>query len=165
MSVHWTLKKLFLTFINFNKRKLCMQYILLKNIYNLNKSVKCIILIIFQICLTGSCYTTIAITIERFLAIRLPFFMQRYNIKARHFMFPVVIYGVIYNVPRFFEYEVVYNGCREYPNGSMSSYESDQMENITCDSPYVLSYTEMRQNQVYLSVSIVQLIVIELCTI
>ena len=107
----------------------------------------------FQICLTGSCYTTIAITIERFLAIRLPFFMQRYNIKARHFVIPVFFYAIIYNIPRFFEYRVVYNGCLEFINGTKSTLEIDQYYNVTCENPYALTYTEMRQNQLYLSVS------------
>ena len=111
------------------------------------------ILFIFQICLTGSCYTTIAITVERFLAVRLPFFMQRYNTKARHFMIPVVIYALVYNIPRFFEYRVVYRGCLEFDNGTTSTLEYDKMVNVTCDSPYILDYTDMRRNQVYLSVS------------
>ena len=112
-------------------------------------------LLSFQITLTGSCYTTIAITIERFLAIRTPFFMQRYNIKARHFMIPVSIYALAYNIPRFFEYKVVYNGCLEFPNGTRTTLEIDTLYNITCDSPYVLTYTAMRKNQLYLSVSMV----------
>ena len=44
-----------------------------------------------KITLTGSCYTTIAITIERFLSIRHPFFIQRNNIKARMFIVPVLV--------------------------------------------------------------------------
>ena len=60
----------------------------------------------FQISLTGSCYTTVAITVERFLAVRSPFFIQRHNIKARLFILPVLFYAVLYNIPRFFEFRV-----------------------------------------------------------
>jgi hypothetical protein len=63
--------------------------------------------IIFQITLTGSCYTTIAITIERFLSVGHPFFVQRNNVKARMFVVPVAVYAILYNVPRFFEFKVI----------------------------------------------------------
>jgi hypothetical protein len=79
-----------------------------------------------QISLTGSCYTTIAITIERFLAIRLPFFIQKHNVKARVFIIPIVIYCLVYNSPRFFEYEILYLGCVDFKNGSYSTLAYDQ---------------------------------------
>ncbi len=41
--------------------------------------------------LTASCYTTIAITVERFLSIRHPFIIQKHNIKAKRFIWPVAV--------------------------------------------------------------------------
>ena len=108
---------------------------------------------LFQISLTGSCYTTIAITIERFLAIRLPFFIQKHNVKARVFILPIVIYCLVYNSPRFFEYEILYLGCVDFKNGSYSTLEYDQANNITCEFVYTLDYSEMRKTQLYISVS------------
>jgi hypothetical protein len=107
---------------------------------------------LFQISLTGSCYTTIAITIERFLAIRLPFFIQKHNVKARVFILPIVIYCLVYNSPRFFEYEILYLGCVDFKNGSYSTLEYDQANNITCEFVYTLDYSEMRKTQLYISV-------------
>ena len=63
--------------------------------------------------MTGSCYTTVAITVERFLAVRSPFFIQRHNIKARQFIVPVVLYAVSYNIPRFFEFTVAETPCND----------------------------------------------------
>ena len=107
----------------------------------------------FQISLTGSCYTTISITIERFLAIRLPFFIQKHNVKARVFILPIAIYCLVYNSPRFFEYEILYLGCVDFKNGSYSTLAYDQAHNITCKFVYTLDYSEMRKTQLYISVS------------
>ena len=108
---------------------------------------------LLQITLTGSCYTTIAITIERFLAIRLPFFIQKHNVKARVFIIPIVMYCFLYNLPRFFEYEIIYLGCHDFKNGSYSNLEYDTINNITCDNAYILNYSQMRQSPTYVSVS------------
>ena len=107
----------------------------------------------FQISLTCSCYTTISITIERFLAIRLPFFIQKHNVKARVFIIPIAIYCLVYNSPRFFEYEILYLECVEFKNGSHSTLAYDLAHNITCDFVYTLDYSEMRKTQLYISVS------------
>ena len=114
---------------------------------------KNIIPCLFQTSLTGSCYTTIAITIERFLAIRLPFFIQTHNVKARVFILIIAIYCLVYNSPRFFEYEILYLGCVDFKNGSYSTLEYDQANNITCEFVYTLDYSEMRKTQLYISVS------------
>ena len=108
---------------------------------------------LFQISLTGSCYTTIAITIERFLAIRSPFFIQKHNVNARVFILPIAIYCLVYNSPRFFEYEILYLGCVEFKNGSHSTLAYDLAHNITCEFVYTLDYSEMRKTQLYISVS------------
>ena len=109
----------------------------------------------FQISLTGSCYTTIAITVERFLAIRHPFFIQKHNVKARVFIIPIFIYCFVYNSPRFFEYEIKYQGCYDLGNGSFSTLEYDQSQNITCEhAAYTLIYSKMRETQLYISVNL-----------
>lgn len=110
-------------------------------------------LLLIQTSLTGSCYSTIAITIERFLSIRLPFFIQKHNIKARLFILPVMLFAILYNLPRFFEYQIVYQGCIPFPNGTLSSLEYDQSQNLTCSHSYILDYSEMRETQLYISVT------------
>ena len=108
---------------------------------------------LFQISLTGSCYTTIAVTIERFLAIRLPFFIQKHNVKARHFIIPVFLYAVIYNISRFFEYRIDYFSCHQFINGTMTSKEFNEAMNITCENPYSIAHTDIRKSSLYISVS------------
>jgi hypothetical protein len=68
-------------------------------------------------------------------------------------MIPVFIYAVVYNIPRFFEYRVDYNGCLSFSNGTRTSQEFDNSLNVSCENPYILDYTEMRKTQLYISVS------------
>ena len=87
-------------------------------------------------------------------AIRLPFFIQKHNVKARVFILPIVVYCLVYNSPRFFEYEILYLGCVDFKNGSYSTLAYDQAHNLTCDDfVYTLDYSEMRKTQLYISVS------------
>ena len=110
-----------------------------------------------QISLTGSCYTTIAITTERFLAVRMPFFIHKHNVKARMFIIPVFVYAVIYNISRFFELEVVYLSCQQFINGTFTSKEFNDAMNITCSHPYAIQHTNLRKSSLYISVSWFQL--------
>jgi len=63
---------------------------------------------ITQMALSGSVYTTVALTVERYISVGFPFFRQRHNLKAWVFIVPVAIFIVGYNIPRFFELETVH---------------------------------------------------------
>ncbi|XP_059096177.1 G-protein coupled receptor daf-37-like isoform X2 [Tigriopus californicus] len=114
---------------------------------------------ITQIMLTASCYTTVAITIERFLSIRMPFFIQKHNIKAKVFVIPVLILAIGYNIPRFFEFTVLSlcdwsslsNSSSVNTTLSNQSYPErcDQLEEVQF---YSLSITEIRKNPLYIMV-------------
>lgn len=60
-----------------------------------------------QLCLFGSCYSTIALTVERYIAVCFPFFRLRHNLKARYYIVPILLFAPLYNLPRFFEFETV----------------------------------------------------------
>lgn len=60
-----------------------------------------------QISLAGSSYSTVALTVERYLSVCQPFFKQRHNLKARAFLLPVFVFVVLFGSPRFFETETV----------------------------------------------------------
>ena len=53
-----------------------------------------------QIALMGSVYTTVALTVERYISVVMPFFRQRHNVKASCFLAPVAIFVIIYSLPR-----------------------------------------------------------------
>ena len=56
-----------------------------------------------QIALTGSVYSTIAILVERYLKVCKPFYAFTQNWSARHYVIPITIFSLIYNLPKFFE--------------------------------------------------------------
>ena len=49
-----------------------------------------------QMALTGSVHTTVALTIERYISVVVPFFRQRNNLKAWIFILPVAIFAIAY---------------------------------------------------------------------
>merc|ERR1712038_548589 len=54
----------------------------------------------------GSMFTTLALSVERYIAVLHPFAKYRRWYKTRRFTIPVVIYSVLYNLPKFFEFEL-----------------------------------------------------------
>ena len=59
---------------------------------------------IIQVALTGSIYCTGAISVERYLAVCRPFYTAtENNWSAKRYIIPILIFSLIYNVPRFFE--------------------------------------------------------------
>ena len=58
---------------------------------------------IIQIALTGSVYCTTAISIERYLTVCRPFLTASHNWSAKRYIVPILIFSLLYNIPRFFE--------------------------------------------------------------
>jgi hypothetical protein len=57
----------------------------------------------FQIALTGSIYSTLAITVERYLTVCHPFYTVSHRWTAKHYVAPIVAFSFLYNIPKFFE--------------------------------------------------------------
>merc|ERR1719483_406451 len=66
-----------------------------------------------HVCVTGSCYTTIAIAIERFLAVRHPFLIYKHSSKFRAIIIPIFLYAFVYNLPRFFQWDIGREKCKK----------------------------------------------------
>ena len=62
-----------------------------------------------QIALTGSIYAKLAITLERYLIVCHPFYVISHRWKAKLYIWPIVIYSVVYNLPKFFEIQTSVN--------------------------------------------------------
>jgi len=62
-----------------------------------------VILPLIHIGTVGSIFTTLALSIERYLTVAHPFARLRYGYSSRHFIIPVVLYSVLFNLPKFFE--------------------------------------------------------------
>ena len=49
-----------------------------------------------QMALTGSVHTTVALTLERYISVVVPFFRQRNNLKAWIFITPVAVLAIVF---------------------------------------------------------------------
>ena len=54
-----------------------------------------------EIAITGSIYSIIAITLERFLAVCCPFYAIRHRWNAKRYIIPIVMFSLLYNIPIF----------------------------------------------------------------
>ena len=53
--------------------------------------------------MTGSIYSTLAITVERYLTVCHPFYTVSHRWTAKHYVAPIVAFSFLYNLPKFFE--------------------------------------------------------------
>ena len=53
-----------------------------------------------QMTLSGSSFTTVALTVERYISLCSPYLRYTYNIRAQHFILPVLVFSTLYNMPR-----------------------------------------------------------------
>ena len=72
---------------------------------------------LIQINLTGSIYCTMAITLERYLAVCKPFYRITREWSSRIFIIPILLISVIYNLPQFFEIQTCETRDTYIPDG------------------------------------------------
>ena len=70
------------------------------------------------------------------------------------FILPVLIYSVLYNIPRFFEFRTAENCIEMQVNTSSlgGNNVNDDEEGQNCTLMYTLQVMEIRNNPVYISV-------------
>eukprot|EP00093_Oithona_nana_P008765 08765.XXX_270950_269375_1 [CDS] Oithona nana genome sequencing. len=73
-----------------------------------------------QIALTGSIYSTLAITIERYLIVCHPFYTVSHSWSAKRYVIPILIWSLLYNAPKFFE---LYTTFDESHNKTSHGYD------------------------------------------
>jgi len=66
-----------------------------------------VLLPLAQIGLTGSIYLTVAITIERYFTVCHPYFMFSKSWPSLVYILPIVLFSVVYNLPKFLELHVI----------------------------------------------------------
>ena len=64
-----------------------------------------------QISMTGSVYFTTGITIERYLTVCHPFFMFSRNLSTKPISIGIILFSIVYNLPKFFEMSTSYELC------------------------------------------------------
>ena len=57
-----------------------------------------------QISLSGSSFTTVTLTIERYISLCAPYLRYSHGIRSVHYVVPVLVFSALYNSPRFFEW-------------------------------------------------------------
>eukprot|EP00093_Oithona_nana_P011302 11302.XXX_412372_410513_1 [CDS] Oithona nana genome sequencing. len=113
-----------------------------------------------QMALSGSVYTTVALTVERYISVVVPFFRTRHNLKSGFFIGPVAIFVVTYNIPRFFEsttavqcphLDLHLNRSSTSPNQSLVTFD-DAEDEYDDNCTTVVEITELRMNPYYISI-------------
>ena len=99
-----------------------------------------------EIAITGSIYSTIAITIERFLVVCCPFYAVSHRWSPKKYILTIVIFSIIYNLPIFFEIETGIVSCKQTYNDSLSSSKeviqysltqiNENVTNIICSEEF-----------------------------
>ena len=64
-----------------------------------------------QISMTASIYFTMAMTLERYLAVCHPFYMISRSSSCSRIILGVAIYSIAYNIPKFFDMETGIENC------------------------------------------------------
>ena len=91
-----------------------------------------IIIPMAQIAVTGSIYSTVAISIERYMISCHPFYVISHKWSAKRYVIPTIIFSILYNLPKFFELKTgkVYNA-------------------VSNSTEYILEGTNLRLNYEY----------------
>ena len=99
------------------------------------------VLPVAQICFTGNTYLTVAVSVERYLAICRPFFHRARSWSTQYFGIPILSFSILYNVPKFFE-------LKWSPNESTAQNETNSSSEI---SHHVIP-TDLRTDPIYFQI-------------
>ena len=100
-----------------------------------------------EIAITGSIYSTIAITIERFLVVCCPFYAIYHWWSAKRYILPIVVFSMLYNIPIFFEIKVEVVNCASTNPTLISSLNNTLSENSTTFSQATRNLSKVCLNE------------------
>ena len=97
---------------------------------------------IIQIALTGSVWTTMAVSVERYLTVCLSY--RSNTVQHLFYTLPISVFAILFNIPRFFELETV----KEVRIMAEYNDTLGQHVNVTREMP-VINATEIRADPSY----------------
>ena len=104
-----------------------------------------------EIALTGSIYSTMAISIERYLVVCHPFYTLSNRWSSKRYILPIIAFSVLYNIPRFYELEV-----QQAAQGNVRTTTGAtpiQSDKTADDKPmYSVEHTDLRVDYYYNSI-------------
>ena len=133
-----------------------------------------VILPLNHIVLTGSVYSKLSITIERYLIVCHPFYVWSHKGKARLYILPTFLFSVLYNIPKFFEIETVSNFSDVKMLTILNNITTNDLQNrteyvksnITQDHvKYGIQPTDLRIDLNYVSIYLIWTNFIVMCVI
>ena len=95
---------------------------------------------VVQISMTGSIYSTLAISIERYMIACKPFYMNSHKWSVKRYIIPIVVFSVTYNMPKFFEIET----CIDTPPDNLNNSEHTfglKATSLRSNPNYYITYT------------------------
>ena len=110
----------------------------------------------FQIALTGSVYSIVSITVERYICCCFPHVPPREGPAVNIFAIGgIILFSVLFNITRFFEYETVLEITTICESGVCPEMKEDYSDELVSQGEqYVVSYfveaTSLRQNREYI---------------
>ena len=133
-----------------------------------------IILPLNHVALTGSVYSKLSITIERYLMVCHPFYVWSHKWKARLYILPILTFSVIYNIPKFFEIETISSHSEEDSAPERNNITLDEnlngsengINNITdVEMKYGIKATNLRIDLNYVSIYLIWTNFLVMCVI
>jgi len=115
-----------------------------------------ILLPIAQIGLTGSIYLTVAITIERYFTVCHPYFMFSKSWPSVVYILPIVVFSVLYNLPKFLELQV--NSSHQAADFNITNNDTQLSLPTDEENIFVLEKiepTQLRLNPTYIKVYLI----------
>ena len=97
---------------------------------------------LLQIAHTASIYSTLAISVERYMVVCKPFYISRKDWRSNRYRLPILIFSILFNIPKMFELRAW--KCSDGKNYVNSTY----FKNCTKDT-IILEPTFLKSNTDY----------------
>ena len=107
-----------------------------------------------QISMTASIYFTMAMTLERYLAVCHPFYMISRSSSCSRIILGVAIYSIAYNIPKFFDMETGIENCLITANKSEDNFTRIYSSENCLYHPKATNFINAFEAKINISISV-----------